>query len=231
MHTLALVDAKASPAAVIDQWYWSGAVHVHDMTLGPYSDLPCASGAGGCQCNRGARALASYSLGAFLRGGAPAHAYNFTSCEPDYTPAPAHRLPPGGIVLIAVGAALVLLLPAAAGYRYHKTRAGSAAAPKDPTKPFCIVFTDIQASTHLWATIPEEMAPALDAHHTIIRRLIARHGCYEVKTIGDSFMCASHSPEQVRGRALWCAGGRNLSRGTPGPLSGAPQNPSHPPPK
>ena len=41
------------------------------------------------------------------------------------------------------------------------------------------------------------MAPALDAHHAIMRKLIAKHKCYEVKTIGDSFMCALHSPEQA----------------------------------
>eukprot|EP00667_Euglena_gracilis_P009754 EG_transcript_9912 len=41
------------------------------------------------------------------------------------------------------------------------------------------------------------MAGALDTHHRLIRRLIARHQCYEVKTIGDSFMCATKSPAQA----------------------------------
>eukprot|EP00667_Euglena_gracilis_P024501 EG_transcript_28243 len=46
------------------------------------------------------------------------------------------------------------------------------------------------------------MAPALDAHHALIRRLIAKHQCYEVKTIGDSFMCAAHTPQQAVRLAL-----------------------------
>eukprot|EP00668_Euglena_longa_P047060 GGOE01062851.1.p1 GENE.GGOE01062851.1~~GGOE01062851.1.p1 ORF type:complete len:388 (+),score=124.39 GGOE01062851.1:587-1750(+) len=37
------------------------------------------------------------------------------------------------------------------------------------------------------------MANALHVHHELIRRLILKHKLYEVKTIGDSFMCATHS--------------------------------------
>ena len=54
----------------------------------------------------------------------------------------------------------------------------------------CILFTDIQASTVLWAQVPDHMAAALDTHHDTIRRLIATHKAYEVKTIGDCFMIA-----------------------------------------
>eukprot|EP00667_Euglena_gracilis_P005443 EG_transcript_5481 len=75
-------------------------------------------------------------------------------------------------------------------------------APKDPSQGFCIIFTDIQGSTSLWAAIPDVMAAALDAHHTLIRRLIAKYHCYEVKTIGDSFMCATRSPSQAVAFAL-----------------------------
>eukprot|EP00668_Euglena_longa_P036039 GGOE01046301.1.p1 GENE.GGOE01046301.1~~GGOE01046301.1.p1 ORF type:complete len:383 (-),score=124.99 GGOE01046301.1:1696-2802(-) len=46
------------------------------------------------------------------------------------------------------------------------------------------------------------MAPTLDAHHALIRKLIAKHKCYEVKTIGDSFMCVAHTPQQAFGLAL-----------------------------
>eukprot|EP00667_Euglena_gracilis_P003863 EG_transcript_3874 len=41
-------------------------------------------------------------------------------------------------------------------------------APKNESKPFAIVFTDIESSTHLWATCPAEMAHALDVHHELI---------------------------------------------------------------
>jgi len=99
----------------------------------------------------------------------------------------------GFVVLGIVTLATLLLL---------KSARNNLAAPKNPNKPFCILFTDIQSSTHLWATAPEEMAQALNAHHALIRRLINKFGCYEVKTIGDSFMCAVQSPEQAVGFAL-----------------------------
>ena len=51
-----------------------------------------------------------------------------------------------------------------------------------------------QASTHLWATIPEIMAESLDVHHFLIRKLIQKYKMYEVKTIGDSFMCVCMQP-------------------------------------
>ncbi len=53
-----------------------------------------------------------------------------------------------------------------------------------------MVFTDIQASTVLWARYPEQMGRGIDVHHATLRDLISRHKGYEVKTIGDSFMVA-----------------------------------------
>jgi class 3 adenylate cyclase len=67
-------------------------------------------------------------------------------------------------------------------------------APKDGSQPFTILFTDVEGSTGLWSEVPEAMSAALDAHHEGIRTLIRKHGCYEVKTVGDSFMIACHSP-------------------------------------
>eukprot|EP00667_Euglena_gracilis_P020406 EG_transcript_22098 len=46
------------------------------------------------------------------------------------------------------------------------------------------------------------MAPTLSMHHTLIRKVIAKHRCYEVKTIGDSFMCAARTPQQGLALAL-----------------------------
>eukprot|EP00668_Euglena_longa_P042987 GGOE01056928.1.p1 GENE.GGOE01056928.1~~GGOE01056928.1.p1 ORF type:complete len:365 (+),score=143.51 GGOE01056928.1:43-1095(+) len=46
------------------------------------------------------------------------------------------------------------------------------------------------------------MAPVLAVHHELIRKVIAKHQCYEVKTIGDSFMCAAHTPQQAVQLAL-----------------------------
>eukprot|EP00667_Euglena_gracilis_P006695 EG_transcript_6756 len=91
----------------------------------------------------------------------------------------------GGLVLLTV---LLVGLAKRCGKRSHR------AAPRDASQPFCVLFTDIQGSTSLWATIPDIMAGALDAHHRLIRTLVARHQCYEVKTIGDSFMCVAKGP-------------------------------------
>eukprot|EP00759_Apiculatamorpha_spiralis_P011828 PhF_6_TR19026/c3_g1_i2/m.27917 len=67
-------------------------------------------------------------------------------------------------------------------------------APKDSSAPFCIVFTDVEGSTQKWAVSPEAMSTAIDTHHSLIRALIKQHKLYEVKTVGDSFMCATSDP-------------------------------------
>eukprot|EP01063_Lacrimia_lanifica_P007827 TRINITY_DN15028_c0_g1_i1.p1 TRINITY_DN15028_c0_g1~~TRINITY_DN15028_c0_g1_i1.p1 ORF type:complete len:895 (+),score=291.23 TRINITY_DN15028_c0_g1_i1:89-2773(+) len=58
----------------------------------------------------------------------------------------------------------------------------------------CFAFTDIKQSSSLWSDYPAAMAEALATHHQICRRLITAHSGYEVKTIGDSFMCVFSSP-------------------------------------
>ncbi|KAH8605844.1 Adenylate and Guanylate cyclase catalytic domain [Trypanosoma vivax] len=66
-------------------------------------------------------------------------------------------------------------------------------APKALSVPVTLVFTDIESSTAQWAANPQLMPDAIATHHRLIRSLIARHRCYEVKTIGDSFMIACKS--------------------------------------
>eukprot|EP00667_Euglena_gracilis_P004900 EG_transcript_4930 len=73
------------------------------------------------------------------------------------------------------------------GFSSAKTR-DNAHAPKDPDKPFAVLFTDIQSSTELWGKNPAEMSRCLQIHHRLIRRLIDKHRLYEVKTVGDAFM-------------------------------------------
>eukprot|EP01063_Lacrimia_lanifica_P015992 TRINITY_DN2261_c1_g3_i1.p1 TRINITY_DN2261_c1_g3~~TRINITY_DN2261_c1_g3_i1.p1 ORF type:complete len:807 (+),score=233.15 TRINITY_DN2261_c1_g3_i1:84-2504(+) len=53
-----------------------------------------------------------------------------------------------------------------------------------------IMFTDIRASTRVWALCPDGMKKALKQHDRCLRQCIARRGGYEVKTIGDAFMVA-----------------------------------------
>jgi class 3 adenylate cyclase len=75
-------------------------------------------------------------------------------------------------------------------------------APKDPTTPMTILFTDIESSTKLWSRNAEVMSRSLDIHHTVIRKAIRANSCYEVKTIGDAFMVACKSPSDAIQLAL-----------------------------
>eukprot|EP00672_Neobodo_designis_P017622 CAMPEP_0174835120 /NCGR_PEP_ID=MMETSP1114-20130205/5245_1 /TAXON_ID=312471 /ORGANISM="Neobodo designis, Strain CCAP 1951/1" /LENGTH=944 /DNA_ID=CAMNT_0016069065 /DNA_START=153 /DNA_END=2987 /DNA_ORIENTATION=- len=109
----------------------------------------------------------------------------------------------GVIALVAV-AAIVYAYASATRRHHDDVRTGLRAnsfgvsistrdqryAPTDPSAPVTIVFTDIQASTTLWSAVPAEMGPAIDVHHALIRKLLQQYCGYEVKTIGDSFMCA-----------------------------------------
>ena len=91
------------------------------------------------------------------------------------------------ITLIAIGAGVLLLLVTTVltlMWRRAAAARNNDNAPTDAAAPFTLVFTDIQASTTLWSEVPDVMGSALDTHHEIIRRLIAKHSGYEVKTVG-----------------------------------------------
>jgi class 3 adenylate cyclase len=94
-------------------------------------------------------------------------------------------------VTVPIGLLTVVVLSFGIMQWFKSATRDTGNAPKKP--PFAIVFTDIQSSTALWALQPDIMGDAVDAHHAIIRRVIRRHRCYEVKTIGDSFMIVTES--------------------------------------
>eukprot|EP01062_Namystynia_karyoxenos_P034138 TRINITY_DN2503_c1_g4_i1.p1 TRINITY_DN2503_c1_g4~~TRINITY_DN2503_c1_g4_i1.p1 ORF type:complete len:975 (+),score=250.89 TRINITY_DN2503_c1_g4_i1:98-2926(+) len=87
---------------------------------------------------------------------------------------------------------------------------GECTAPADIPPPgvdkenphVCVCFTDIQSSSILWEHHPQGMYDALRAHNSVLRQAIARHGGYEVKTIGDSFMVVFGSAAQGIAAAL-----------------------------
>jgi class 3 adenylate cyclase/tetratricopeptide (TPR) repeat protein len=59
-----------------------------------------------------------------------------------------------------------------------------------PTGTVCLMFTDIQGPTALWERYGDGFQDMLGMHHAVIRKQIAKHQAYEVKTEGDAFMIA-----------------------------------------
>ena len=179
------------------------------LTVGPFYNKVCGmnevAGLDSCETNAGARLVFVHTL---------AGAMSATSAASDPSVKPVYQLKlpnaaieyttpfeqtsslPTTVIAVACVVGGVLLIVLLGGLIFSLCCIGrrNAAAPKDETKPFTIVFTDIQSSTSLWAEVPEVMAPSLDLHHSAIRSLISKYTGYEVKTIGDSFMVAFASP-------------------------------------
>jgi class 3 adenylate cyclase len=73
-----------------------------------------------------------------------------------------------------------------------------------PTGNVTIVFTDIQGSSSLWNFDHEDMETALFLHNIQIQNILRQKNIngFEVKTIGDCFMCAFNSPTDAVNFAL-----------------------------
>ncbi|KAA0213678.1 adenylate/guanylate cyclase domain-containing protein [bacterium] len=63
-----------------------------------------------------------------------------------------------------------------------------------PTGNVTLVFTDIEGSTRLWERYGDAFKASLDAHNQIIRKALAAHSGYEVKTEGDAFFAVFARP-------------------------------------
>ncbi|KAJ9460795.1 Adenylate cyclase [Diplonema papillatum] len=75
---------------------------------------------------------------------------------------------------------------------------------KVTTAPFgrvVLVFTDVQNSTVLWESNETVMSTSVKLHHEWMRTGLRKFRGYEVKTEGDAFMTAFHSPEDA---FRWC---------------------------
>eukprot|EP00667_Euglena_gracilis_P000192 EG_transcript_192 len=173
------------------------------VTLGPYYATGCSgnNAATACECNEGVRQVTV--LTATRQEQPVPFAYAMATCRVVYQ---SLIVPPdAGLwyvgVIVGVVAALALL-GLVGWWLVRRGQRDNSAAPKNGAERFCILFTDIQASTYLWATIPDIMAITLHTHHTMIRKLLARYRLYEVKTIGDSFMCAGNDPTDAVDFAL-----------------------------
>ena len=83
-----------------------------------------------------------------------------------------------------------------------KAQRDNSLAPTDTEEPVAVMFTDIQSSTNLWATVPAVMAAALETHNVVVRETIAAHQGYEVKTVGDAFVVVFKSADDALAAAL-----------------------------
>ena len=59
-----------------------------------------------------------------------------------------------------------------------------------PTGTLTFLFTDIEGSTRLWETHPQEMRSALAEHDSVLRQAIAANHGYIIKTTGDGVHAA-----------------------------------------
>ncbi|KNC54105.1 uncharacterized protein AMSG_09879 [Thecamonas trahens ATCC 50062] len=95
-----------------------------------------------------------------------------------------------GSCIAGVVAAVIAAL-AAKRRRVQSAYVAAKMATEGETAPHgkvAVLITDVQSSTHLWEAHPSAMVAAIDAHNDAFRRLLARHGGYEVRTEGDSFV-------------------------------------------
>ncbi len=195
-----------TPANVLNAWYLLSVVQLDaDDVLGAYSKSKCYSDLdAGCETNTGARIVRTMSLAHILHPAQTAmngkeylSNISFGSGRVTYMPLPSgSSISTWIIVGVAFGAAAFVSAIIAWIYSRQTSR-NNRHAPKDPDKAFTLIFTDIQSSTNLWAAAPEAMANVLELHHELIRSLINKHQCYEVKTIGDAFMIACRTAEQA----------------------------------
>ncbi|RNF04284.1 adenylate cyclase [Trypanosoma conorhini] len=183
---------KVSAARLADFFYKNVDVTVKDMLYGPFvkgkACTAAAAGGAGCGKNYGATRISVWSLARALF---PAVTPTMEYAEPvarGLTEPQLIGVVAGSVVggVLLVGVVIVLL-------RFCRDSRDNANAPKEPTDPVTLVFTDIESSTALWAACSQLMSDAVATHHRLIRALITKYRCYEVKTVGDSFMIACKS--------------------------------------
>ncbi|KAG5482124.1 hypothetical protein CUR178_05981 [Leishmania enriettii] len=182
-------------ASLEESIYTTGIITTHTVSLGRFQ-WGCTSTSRDDECiyrNYGAQNIAMLSMQRMLNPKVPqltspttpSMVYRPRSRSGALTPAQRRGIIFGSIVsVVAIIAGCAMLLYFCIDGRDND------AAPKDGDEPVTLIFTDIESSTALWAALPQLMTDAVAAHHRVIRQLIGKYKCYEVKTIGDSFMIA-----------------------------------------
>eukprot|EP00744_Colponema_vietnamica_P003249 GILI01005006.1.p1 GENE.GILI01005006.1~~GILI01005006.1.p1 ORF type:complete len:1071 (+),score=200.31 GILI01005006.1:88-3213(+) len=195
--------ASISAATVL---YQLGSLSVSGVTFGPYSNATCTDQqiatndrARICQCYKGPRLFNVHSLKNLnektLSNRTGRFSYPLGTCGVVYSPLidNSEAALSGvelGVVIAAVVVFMIIFIAAAMIFVCCFYGKKNWHAPMDSTKPFAMVFTDIQNSTGLWARAPAAMSASVSQHHALIRTLVKKYNGYEVKTIGDSFMVA-----------------------------------------
>ncbi|PBJ68387.1 receptor-type adenylate cyclase [Trypanosoma cruzi cruzi] len=194
VHTALSRMYHVSAEQLAEFFYNNVAVAVDDMLYGPFTDgraCPATESGAGCGRNYGATRISVWPLARALDPAVP-------ELFPAVTPSMKYADPAAGgltarlLIGVIACCAAALLLVAVLRYFCRGSR-DNANAPKERLHPVTLVFTDIESSTALWAACPETMPDAVATHHRLIRSLIAKYRCYEVKTIGDAFMIACRS--------------------------------------
>ncbi len=75
-----------------------------------------------------------------------------------------------------------------------------------PSGTLTFLFTDIEASTSLWASHSESMAAALTRHDELLHQIIEKHGGTVFKHTGDPFSNARSTTGPRKSGFGWPAG-------------------------
>nr|AEL79573.1 esag4 [Trypanosoma evansi] len=201
MREILLRVEEMTPETLVNFFYADSSVVSDDMRYGVFDDTKCVDTAeklskNGCTSNYGATQISVWSMARALNSSIPPLTNPMTPSM-TFRNSNAGRISGVALVGVIIGGALALFLVVALGvvpYFFLRNTRDNNLAPKEPTDPVTLIFTDIESSTALWATHPELMPDAVATHHRLIRTLISKYGCYEVKTVGDSFMIACKSP-------------------------------------
>ncbi|RNE97263.1 adenylate cyclase, partial [Trypanosoma conorhini] len=149
--------------------YMYKTIYVEDMVFGPFDDglTKTCDETSDCLVNYGASLISVWSMSRSLDPSLPRVA-------PPMTPSMRYVEPTSGLtkmqlfgiilgviilVIIAVVVIVVVLMCC------RRDSRDNANAPKEPTDPVTLVFTDIESSTALWAACPELMPDAVATHH------------------------------------------------------------------
>ncbi|CUG71318.1 receptor-type adenylate cyclase, putative [Bodo saltans] len=200
--TLAVAANTQLPFAedIVSVMYDVSTVTLNGVVLGPVYNATCStrilasqSAERTCQCYKLLRTYGVYDFRDWLMSTAT-HQLDYTwtisTCEVTYKPLIVETTLNKGLVAGCATAGGLVFIAAIFYFACCFGRRNNRCAPKNPSEPFAMVFTDIQSSTALWARAPEAMGESLDQHHSMLRHLVLKYNGYEVKTIGDSFMVA-----------------------------------------